>query len=680
MDDNENEYQEADDRSQRELDELERRISDTYAQAQRDMQKTAEEYFQGLAARDAAMQQEVAAGRVTPEQYKAWRMTQFARGDRYIAMRDKLARRATDASIIAAAYINDTTPGIYSLNRNFAGYIIEQYSGDIDFTLWDEQTVKRLIQEHPDLMPYYPEERAIARGIDQAWGRRVITDSVTQGVLLGESIPKIADRITGTICTFAYNSAVRAARTAMTGACNGGRLAGMQAARSKGIDIQKEWLSTLDGRTRHSHRQMDRQVAPLDEKFENGLMYPGDPKGRPEEVYNCRCTLISNIAGVDKSSGQRRARGADGQNRIVGNVSYSQWEQQNSPVYRPSAAQIAANTVAGVAALRSALARSMSVFDKRGQEMLYGQIEGAPEDIQALYEHYGPQFQEPTEYDICYSPRSKVGRGSAYYSPGNDKVVFRFDEIISGDSIHAPGQNYYHEFGHNIDNLLGRDKTGYKYDYWSSIWRSSDGKSFGQIINEDVKNDIKKIYGENRYGLYNAYSKGTYKLQTKHILDEYRNMNGETKEYKAMRDAYRAIGRSVKDKDQYSDEVFEAYQDFLESNKDKLLDADFSLHGKDAVQTWRQVVMREGDSRARGDLSDLASKTTIELGGMNYPLGAGHKDGYFYDDDRVGTEGFAEMTDAFVTNPQALEMLKKHMPNAVNAYLEMIKAGRGVMK
>ena len=164
----ENKYQEADNLSQISLDELERRIVDEFSRAQRDMQRTADEYFRDLQRRDDEMRRKVDEGTITEAQYRNWRLTQLARGDRYNAMRDKMAARATRASEVAAAYINDTTPGIYSLNRNFVGYIIEKYSGDIDFTLWDEQTVKRLIVEHPDLMPYYPEERAIARGIDQA--------------------------------------------------------------------------------------------------------------------------------------------------------------------------------------------------------------------------------------------------------------------------------------------------------------------------------------------------------------------------------------------------------------------------------------------------------------------------------------------------------------------------------
>ncbi len=63
-------------------------------------------------------------------------------------------------------------------------------------------------------------------------------------------------------------------------------------AKEKGADVVKQWDSSLDGKTRDSHRLVDGEIRELDEKFSNGLMYPGDPSGRAEEVVNCRCALL----------------------------------------------------------------------------------------------------------------------------------------------------------------------------------------------------------------------------------------------------------------------------------------------------------------------------------------------------------------------------------------------------
>lgn len=62
------------------------------------------------------------------------------------------------------------------------------------------------------------------------------------------------------------------------------------ATKAKGADIVKQWDAVLDGRTRDSHRRVDGEIRELDEKFPNGLMFPGDPSGSAAEVINCRCT------------------------------------------------------------------------------------------------------------------------------------------------------------------------------------------------------------------------------------------------------------------------------------------------------------------------------------------------------------------------------------------------------
>ena len=63
-------------------------------------------------------------------------------------------------------------------------------------------------------------------------------------------------------------------------------------AKERGADIVKQWDSTLDSRTRDSHRKLDGEIRELDEKFSNGLMYPSDPNGTAGETINCRCALL----------------------------------------------------------------------------------------------------------------------------------------------------------------------------------------------------------------------------------------------------------------------------------------------------------------------------------------------------------------------------------------------------
>ena len=309
----------------KELAKLERRIARLYREAGEELQATIDAYFEQFKKRDEEMKALIGTvqnGKEwTEADYKQWRLNQIGRGERYQAMRDKVAHRVTDANAVAVSYTNDATPGIYSLNRNYAAYTIESVAGDVGFDLWDEQTVKRLIVEQPGLMPYYPKDRALKRGIDLAYGKRQITASVTSSILQGLSIKRMADDLQKRITTMIRDSAIRTARTAVTGAQNAGRMDSYAAAEKMGIKLKKEWLATLDARTRHSHAMLDGEQVAQDKKFSNGCRFPGDPQGPPWEIYNCRCTLVAAVDGVDTSDGLRRTR--DG---LISDMTYAQWE------------------------------------------------------------------------------------------------------------------------------------------------------------------------------------------------------------------------------------------------------------------------------------------------------------------------------------------------------------------
>ena len=178
------------------------------------------------------------------------------------------------------------------------------------------------IVEQPELMPNYPPARALRRGIDLAYGRRQITASVTSSILQGRSLRGIADDLQQRITTMDRTSAIRTARTAFTGAQNAGRMDSYE----MGIKLKKEWLATLDGRTRHSHAALDGEKVGTDEKFSNGCRFPGDPQGRPGEVYNCRCTMVAALDDVDTSDAQRRARDPEtGESVVISDMTYQEW-------------------------------------------------------------------------------------------------------------------------------------------------------------------------------------------------------------------------------------------------------------------------------------------------------------------------------------------------------------------
>jgi hypothetical protein len=320
-----------------ELERLERRIARVYREAWDDLEKTVIDYFERFQERDEQMKKLIGTvqnGKTWTEgDYKQWRLNQIGRGERFDDLAVKVAERYTKANETAIAYVNDDTPSIYSLNRNYAAYTIEQVAGDAGFALWDEQTVKRLIVEEPDLMPYYPPEKAVKRGIDLAWGKRQITASVTSSILQGRSIKGIADDLQNRISDMNRTSAIRAARTAVTGAENAGRMDSYVAAAKMGIKVRKRWIATKDSRTRHSHQTLDGVTVDYNKPFESDLgsemMFPGDPKGaKPGDLYNCRCSMRTvEVEGIEAEPRQMRVKGPDGRYVLVNEMTYSEWKE-----------------------------------------------------------------------------------------------------------------------------------------------------------------------------------------------------------------------------------------------------------------------------------------------------------------------------------------------------------------
>lgn len=60
-------------------------------------------------------------------------------------------------------------------------------------------------------------------------------------------------------------------------------------------DVRKIWVATKDKRTRDTHAAMNGEAVGLNDRFANGLLYPGDPDGEAAEVINCRCSLKYRI-------------------------------------------------------------------------------------------------------------------------------------------------------------------------------------------------------------------------------------------------------------------------------------------------------------------------------------------------------------------------------------------------
>lgn len=265
------------------------RVRDMYAQAAKEMGEKLERHMKAFSEKQQSLLKKVAAGTVSKEDYDKWLKTQGMMGKWYGDMVDALSKDIVSADRLAMQMLNGYMPEAYAENMNFATWQIETGARvNTGFTLYNASAITRLASDAD--IRLLPDPVNVDEIKDALWSRQKISASIAQSILQGESVPAAARRLSGVVGMGA-NSAVRAARTALTGAQNLGRLDAGKRAKAMGIELKKQWVATVDSRTRHSHRQIDRETVELDAKFANGCMYPGDSSGPAHEVYNCRCAM-----------------------------------------------------------------------------------------------------------------------------------------------------------------------------------------------------------------------------------------------------------------------------------------------------------------------------------------------------------------------------------------------------
>ena len=282
------------------LEEMEKRLSAIYSRAEKEIQKTADEYFSRFAKQDEAKRKLLEQGKITEEEYTKWRKGKVMYGKRFTEMKEQCAKQLLNVNQTAIAYVNGELPEVYALNYNALESAVDGVGG-YSFTLVDADTVRNLAVTDTSLLPY----KEIDPAKDIPWNMKKINAETLQGILQGESMDKIAKRIMN-VQEMNKTQAIRSARTIVTGAECKGRQDSYQRAEADGIILQKEWLSSdQPGRTRDWHLPgaFESLIVDIDEPFVNEMgeiMYPGDPHAQPSNTWNCRCSMAAVVKGFKK--------------------------------------------------------------------------------------------------------------------------------------------------------------------------------------------------------------------------------------------------------------------------------------------------------------------------------------------------------------------------------------------
>ena len=180
-------------------------------------------------------------------------------------------------------------------------YLKDSYTGGYVGTMYDmaKQGVPIIMPiDQAAVVKAVLTDSKVSKGLYNALGvnlsklKKSIAAEVSRGIASGLSYADIARNISNA-------SKAPLSRAKVISRTEGHRIQqtatrdAQQAAKDKGADVVKQWDAALDSRTRDSHRHVDGEIRELDEKFSNGLMFPGDPNGGAAEVVNCRCVALT---------------------------------------------------------------------------------------------------------------------------------------------------------------------------------------------------------------------------------------------------------------------------------------------------------------------------------------------------------------------------------------------------
>lgn len=297
------------------LEELIGEVESVYGQAYEELKAEAETYLEEFKELDEKKAEQVKAGLLSAGEYKDWRISHILTGRTMYAKLDAIANNLANTNLIALSIINGYMPYVYATSGNWAIYDVEHSTKiNTGFTLYNESAIEKIIREHPDLLP----RKKLNIPKDKLWNKQLINNAIMQGIIQGDNVEQIADRLAA-VTDMNRNHALTNAVTMTTSAQSGGRVDTYRRAMDMGIKMKgNAWIATLDGHTRTSHRKQDNMIVPIGKKFPNGLTRPGDPSGRPEEVYGCRCTIVAVYDDQDLSKIERNSR--------LGDMSYEEWK------------------------------------------------------------------------------------------------------------------------------------------------------------------------------------------------------------------------------------------------------------------------------------------------------------------------------------------------------------------
>lgn len=206
----------------------------------------------------------------------------------YGYVRDTISKHWNDYDKILTDYINKG----YSMGAAYTLLLLQSLPRE------DFQAKRIITNEVNDLWKPNPRVEAYLKDYVFTASQHVkeritgeVNDILMQGYREGKGIRETGKRIEKNFNNLRDYESLRIATTELNSARN---MASFETLSNEGLSY-KIWNSHHDKRTRREHALIDGEIVPVNERFSNGLMYPGEKVGPPREWVNCRCSVAAFI-------------------------------------------------------------------------------------------------------------------------------------------------------------------------------------------------------------------------------------------------------------------------------------------------------------------------------------------------------------------------------------------------
>jgi SPP1 gp7 family putative phage head morphogenesis protein len=296
-------------RTQQEIDKL---LDQMIVDAEKNLDKAFAERMKDILTQIATMYEKYSVeGELT--------LAQMSKYGRLAKEMEVITEEMTEQYKYVSEAIQELMENTYLQNYLRSAFLYEyQAQVSMGFTVPSTKLIKAAIRN--------PIPKLTLPEIMKAHRNQIVNDiniQLTQGLLAGEDYSRMAKRITKVV-DFSRAKARRVARTEAGRVRSEARLAAGEQA-EKHANLTKVWLSSLDERTRLSHRKLDSQEADKDGYFHYQGLKAKAPLlwHRADLDINCRCTIIYKVN--NELPAVRRSRNADGKNEVIPFQSYEEW-------------------------------------------------------------------------------------------------------------------------------------------------------------------------------------------------------------------------------------------------------------------------------------------------------------------------------------------------------------------